>query len=127
MEGTAIMRRHMPLITQRIIFAHQALPGLPTITPRIDFDMEDLTRSRASQEPGDKSDDERDELLSALSSIESDDSGGKDGDKSGGKDGSKIPKPAGEAGRPRSGGYNLKEVLGWTKADFDKIQVRRIS
>ena len=35
----------------------------------------------------------------------------------------KIPKPPGEAGRPKSGGYKLEEALGWGKEDFAVIQV----
>lgn len=36
-----------------------------------------------------------------------------------------IRKPPGEPGRPRSGGFNLEEALGWPKDDFDRIQVGR--
>jgi hypothetical protein len=36
----------------------------------------------------------------------------------------KIQKPPGEAGRPKSGGFNLEETLGWSKEFFNKIQVR---
>ena len=37
-----------------------------------------------------------------------------------------IPKPAGEAGRPGRGGYNLKEALGWTATDFDQLKVHTV-
>ncbi|TCD61004.1 hypothetical protein EIP91_009174 [Steccherinum ochraceum] len=33
----------------------------------------------------------------------------------------KIPKPAGEAGRPNSGGYNLQDALNWPRARYDKV------
>lgn len=36
---------------------------------------------------------------------------------------SKIPKPPGEAGRPKSGGFNLEETLLWLKEYFNDIQV----
>ena len=93
---------------------------MPTITPHIDFDMEDLTCSEDTA----AADDDPEETLSTPSPLTSDDEsedinglGHKD------LDDAKIPKPPGEAGRPCSGGYNLRDVLGWTKADFDKIQV----
>ena len=40
---------------------------------------------------------------------------------------SKIPKPPGEAGRPKSGGFNLEEMLCWPKEDFNTIQVRHFN
>jgi hypothetical protein len=114
-----MIRCHLPLITARIIFIPQLLPDVPIITPRIDFQMEDLNPSRDSQGPEETlgSDDELNESLSALSSMESDEDEGEVDQR--------IPKPLGEAGRPGSGGYNLKDVLGWANADFDKIQVSR--
>ncbi|KAJ8073082.1 hypothetical protein PM082_019950 [Marasmius tenuissimus] len=36
----------------------------------------------------------------------------------------KIPKPEGEAGRPRRGGYNLEKVLGWSPKHFNRVKVR---
>jgi hypothetical protein len=38
-----------------------------------------------------------------------------------------IPKPAGEPGRPHSGGYNLELALGWKPVTFQKLQVFRCS
>ena len=40
------------------------------------------------------------------------------------KDSQQIPKPPGGPGRPRSGGYNLQEQLGWEKDEFEEIKVR---
>jgi hypothetical protein len=37
-----------------------------------------------------------------------------------------IPKPPGEAGRPHSGGFNLKEALAWPKPTYQKIEVSRL-
>ncbi|KAL0065611.1 hypothetical protein AAF712_007389 [Marasmius tenuissimus] len=34
----------------------------------------------------------------------------------------KIPKPEGEAGRPRRGGYNLEKVLGWSPKRFNRVK-----
>ncbi|THV01482.1 hypothetical protein K435DRAFT_617871, partial [Dendrothele bispora CBS 962.96] len=35
-----------------------------------------------------------------------------------------VPKPHGENGRPGRGGYALKDVLGWDKDEYKKVQVR---
>ena len=37
-----------------------------------------------------------------------------------------IVKPAGEAGRPGRGGYNLKEALGWSLTDFNQLKVTSV-
>ncbi|KAG6370125.1 hypothetical protein JVT61DRAFT_12425 [Boletus reticuloceps] len=37
-------------------------------------------------------------------------------------DGNKIPKPAGEAGRPGRGGYNLEEQIGWGETEFKNLK-----
>ncbi|KAH9478874.1 hypothetical protein JR316_0009336 [Psilocybe cubensis] len=34
-----------------------------------------------------------------------------------------IPKPDGEVGRPRRGGYNLEKQLGWNKRDYMELKV----
>jgi hypothetical protein len=109
-----MVQRHLSLITGRIVFTPQLLPDVPVVTPRVDFDLEDLKGPEEML----VSDDEPEGELSALSSMDTDESES-EGD-------GKIPKPLGEAGRPGSGGYNLKDVLGWTKSDFDKIQVREL-
>jgi hypothetical protein len=38
-------------------------------------------------------------------------------------EGSKIAKPPGEAGRKNSGGYNLKEALGWESKRWREFTV----
>lgn len=35
----------------------------------------------------------------------------------------KFPKPPGEPGRPKSGGYKLETALGWNEATFEAIRV----
>jgi hypothetical protein len=110
MEGTSIIRQHLPLITGRIIFTAQVSPDPPAITPRIDFNMEDLNTLSPGRQESDV--DDAEETPSELTDIEEEL-----------EDNEKILKPPGEAGRPGSGGYNLKEELGWSKAEFDKVQV----
>ena len=41
-------------------------------------------------------------------------------------DDAKIPKPAGEAGRPGRGGYNLEVTLDWNPKAFKKLKVRSL-
>lgn len=38
-----------------------------------------------------------------------------------------IPKPEGEAGRPKSGGYSLREALDWDEKDYTKVKVSKMS
>jgi hypothetical protein len=108
MQSTNMIRHHLPLITSCVVFTSQALSSTPPITPCTDFNMGDLTKSGCGQETEETS---GDSILSSLSSDEDED------------EISPIPKPVGQVGRPCSGGYNLREVLGWTKVEFDKIQV----
>lgn len=35
----------------------------------------------------------------------------------------KVPKPRGEVGRPRSGGYNLKTAMGWDDVRYESLKV----
>jgi hypothetical protein len=39
---------------------------------------------------------------------------------------SKIPRPAGEPGRPGRGGYTLQEALDWSPKAFSKFKVRKV-
>lgn len=80
------------------------------ITPRMDFYAEERDLTSLAKEQSECSD----EAMSELSVLESDEEP---------ISGHKIPKPPGEAGHPGSGGYNLKDVLGWAKAEFDQVQV----
>ena len=50
---------------------------------------------------------------STLSSLDEDDE----------ESSNKIPKPAGEVGRPGRGGYNLEEKMGWGEDSFKKLKV----
>jgi hypothetical protein len=104
-----MIQHHLPLITSHVVFTSQALPSTTPITRCTDFNIRDLTRSGCGQETEETSDNRP---LSILSSLSSD----KDEDEI-----SLIPKPVGQVGWPCSGGYNLREVLGWTKVEFDKI------
>jgi hypothetical protein len=38
-------------------------------------------------------------------------------------DDGRIPKPTGEAGRPKRGGYTLKDTLNWTVKDYMALKV----
>ena len=119
------VKRHLPLITTRIAFTTQVLPDRPVITPRIDFDTEErrrLTHSVAVENHLSLND------LTSEDMSTTDDEGEdfeseEDCKNELNNELTKIPKPPGEAGRPGSGGYNLKDALGWSKQDYDKVQV----
>ncbi|PPR02272.1 hypothetical protein CVT26_011748 [Gymnopilus dilepis] len=110
------LSRHLPVITNRIQFVSVKLAPPPVITQRIDFagmwscDSEPEKRAPAGLRQGvspelhDEGIDPEVDLASSGESEMSDDD-----DSS-----TKIPKPQGEPGRPRSGGYTLSKVLrGW--------------
>ncbi|KAJ3517896.1 hypothetical protein NLJ89_g212 [Agrocybe chaxingu] len=117
------LARHLPLITQRIEFTAPRNAGLPpVITPRIDFNtlwMEPLDTDTAtppmSRETSvlTESDNNSQEENASQDNEDGDDANGIN---------KKIPKPAGEPGRPHSGGYNLEnELQGWAPDLFTNI------
>ncbi|KAK7017886.1 hypothetical protein VNI00_018529 [Paramarasmius palmivorus] len=77
------------------------------------------TDSVQQQEAGQDGDDDGDVFIGITnldSSESSDDDAPDDGDAR-----PKIYKPAGEAGRPNNGGYNLRKVLKWSDDKFRKV------
>jgi hypothetical protein len=121
------IKSHLPLITTRLEFEFNVLPPPPQITARRDFgtnvrrkarhNFKPYSRPRArshSVEVGFQSD----SSLSALSSDEE----SVDGDINQ-VISMLIPKPKGEAGKANSGGYNLKQALGWTPKRFEEFDV----
>lgn len=130
---SAMISRPLPLITHRILFSTKALSTKPTITPRIKFPARtavkskeylhpqqerDLTPSASGSDDDDRmstNSDSESELseLSELSDSDIDIPSSK-----------KIPKPPGEPGRPRSGGYSIEVALAsWGKEEFVKVNV----
>ncbi|PPR02024.1 hypothetical protein CVT26_008718 [Gymnopilus dilepis] len=123
MMSMPYLARHSPTITNRIKFQRIKLPPLPDITVRTNFagkwlaesrpDASDTVRSSATEMLGTDSDlsseveDETDQLYDDEHTVPYDRS-------------RKIPKPQGEPGRPRSGGYTLSKVL---KAWGDEFKV----
>lgn len=123
-----MLSRHLPLITTRINFTANKVSVIhPAITHRISFAKEsecrDLTPSMHSisgnEEPNDHIlDDDRivdDDGESELSEDPEDAE----------FPATQIPKPAGEPGRPNSGGYSLEDVLApWGREELAKVTVR---
>ncbi|KDR65389.1 hypothetical protein GALMADRAFT_148733 [Galerina marginata CBS 339.88] len=115
------MSRHLPLITTRIQFTANKIPALPAITPRTFFakaegQSRDLTPSEhgasGDEEPGHVADENR--VLADDESELSDDPEEVFA--------SLVPKPAGEPGRPNSGGYSLEDALApWGKEQLGKV------
>ena len=116
-----MLSRHLPLITTRINFTANKVPAIhPAITHRISFakgECWDLTPSVHSIS-GNEEDDDRivdDEGESELSEDPEDVE----------FPATQIPKPAGEPGRPNSGGYSLEDSLApWGREELGKVTVR---
>lgn len=123
------IKSHLPLITTRIEFGFNTLPPPPQITTRRDFGPHIRRRGQHHSVPYNRPkprertpartlsvefDVQSDSSLSDLSDTEE----STDGDNLSSTSGL-IPKPEGEAGKARSGGYNLEEALGWPKKRFD--------
>lgn len=114
------IKSHLPLITTRIEFQLKELPPPPQITLRCDLGAQLRHQARRNSVPyscprftskdgpvrnqSTQPDPRSESLLSELSDSENDEKRNIP---------NKIPKPKGEAGRSNSGGYNLKEALGW--------------
>ncbi|KAF8874088.1 hypothetical protein BD779DRAFT_1678886 [Infundibulicybe gibba] len=123
------IQRHRALITARLEFDLSPVPCLPTITPCVEFTPEHLTPSgtshrgaAAGDRPGLESD-ERQGHASVSPDAESDRPlpilSLRKPPKS-----NKIPKPAGEPGRPGSGGFCVETELaehGWKKEDISAL------
>ena len=123
-----MLSRHLPLITTRINFTGNKVSVIhPAITHRISFAKEgecrDLTPSMHSisgnEEPNDHildddrivDDDGESELSEDPEDVEF--------------PATQIPKPAGEPGRPNSGGYSLEDSLApWGREELAKVMVR---
>lgn len=108
------LARHLPLITSRIEFRSSTIIGdTAIITPRMDFAEE------WSDTISDSGHDEDKDLapISDHSESEPDNEDFYPGD-------NKIPKPAGEPGRPGSGGYNIEsKLVGWSPDLVTNINV----
>lgn len=134
-----LVRRHLPVITSRLRFdpiCRRPRP-LPAITARIDLIG---ILSAASNQPGPVLQQPNSpEYTSTLrhSSADTDEDSFTESQHpqpvttDGSEDDNEvdtetlIPKPPGEPGRPRSGGYNLQEqLIGWTTEFYDEVKVR---
>lgn len=100
---------HLPIITSRIEFQPIKASCPPIITPRIDFNQE------WGSEHNHDADDDVDMISEHNYDSEHADSLFDDEDADESHHNKKIPKPAGEPGRPNSGGYNIEHKLrGWS-------------
>lgn len=121
MSASFPVKCHLPLVTTRIEFKFNVLPVPPQITPRRDFGAHIRRQNRRdsiapySCHAGSSSSHFRDVTPARSESLssESDDEKGFE----------KILKPPGEAGRVKSGGYDLQIALGWDYERFNKFCV----
>ena len=119
--------RHLPVITNRIVFLSAKSAPLPIITQRTDFagmwsfdnEFESQYCSREpSQSPGENFPGDNEIELSSRGESEISDEERNDNTAV-----KKVPKPQGEPGRPHSGGYALTKVLKSWGDDFKIITV----
>jgi hypothetical protein len=125
------LQKHQLLITPRIEFRLAPPPPLPLLTPRVEFDPDRLVRSRPPSDEGNEGGSNKRRRLSFSGRHASEDSDEHDDDPPGEASASSPstlkPKPAGEPGKPGSGGFSLENVLinvhKWAKKDYDALYV----
>jgi hypothetical protein len=110
------------------------LPSPPQITPRRDLgaglrrrvrhDSVPYSRPSTCKESPVRNRSVGFDLLRSMSPLSDPESSSSDEGKSDAPN--RIPKPAGEAGRSNSGGYNLKNVLGWEEKRYSEFTVSYI-
>lgn len=98
-------QRHFPPLTNRSMFRKEPLSTVSPLTSRTEFPLTDSTL----EQPVNTS-------VPVRHSV-----GGTNTLKT------YIPKPHGEVSRLSRGGYNLEEALGWSKAEYNSVQVFRLS
>lgn len=125
--------KHRPLITPRIEFQPMPRAPLPKITPRIEFDPERVASPRRRFEEDGMAKIESAKRRRLMTSDRQGDAEGSGGI----SDPSStilrvpglglIPKPAGEPGRPGSGGFALEDTLirdhNWLQKEMDDLNV----
>lgn len=128
------VKSHLPLITARIEFQLKKLPPPPQITPRRDLGAHLRRQARRSSVPYSHPRYTSEEAPvrnqspgfgrseSPLSDISESDSESSSDENTL----HRIPKPKGEAGRSNSGGYNLKQALGWEEERYSEFTVSYI-
>jgi hypothetical protein len=121
--GSAI-RSHLLLITPRIEFTPQHISELPSITPHISFN--DLPHQCPPPLVLADNMESSDVDMDVLSIDDDGDDGDSEEENVDGRE-TQIPKPAGVARWPSSGGYNLELALGWNKVTISKITVSHIA
>jgi len=136
-----MIARHLPLITNRIPFTLNPPPELPSLTTRNDFVIGEPLVTPSNSNPSTLPDTASSLKYSASvvffgaqkeMATRKEGKGKKVEEKEVQEEGNGaeeivvlIPKPSGEPGRPRSGGYSLDEVLGvWGAETLSKVTVR---
>ena len=126
------LRKHHPLITPWIKFQLAAPFPLPLLTLHIEFDPDRLVHSCPPSDEGNEGGSNKRCQLSSSGRHASEDSDEHDddcppGEASASSPSTLKPKPAGEPGKPGSGGFSLENVLinvhKWAKKDYDALYV----
>jgi len=123
-----MLSRHLPLITTRIHFtANKVSVVHPAITHRISFAKEDECRDLTpSMHSISENEQPNDLILDDVRIVDDDGESELSEDPEDAEfPATQIPKPAGEPGRPNSGGYSLEDSLApWGREELGKVTVR---
>ena len=135
MSASLPVKCHLPLITTRIEFQFNVLSPHPQITLRRDLGAvirrqarraTPYTRLKLKGKPVTARRDE-----SPLTDVTSSDADESDVEKSDVEEltvpSRKILKPKGEAGKSNSGGYNLKDAMGWEDKEYATFSVSQVT
>jgi hypothetical protein len=123
-----MLSRHLPLITTCIHFtANKVSVVHPAITHRISFAKEDECRDLTPSVHSISGNEQPNDLI--LDDVHIVDDNGESELSEDPEDpefpATQIPKPAGEPGRPNSGGYSLEDSLApWGREELGKVTVR---
>jgi hypothetical protein len=125
------LQKYRPLVTPQIEFREAPRPPLPVLTPHIEFDPDRLVHSHLPSDEGHEGGSNKRRRLSLSSRHDEDsDANGDDplpAEASAPSPSTLKPKPAGEPGKPGSGGFSLENMLinthKWVKKDYDALYV----
>jgi hypothetical protein len=130
------VKSHLPLITARIEFQLKELPPPPQITLRRDLGAHLRRQARHNSVPYSRCTSEETPVrnhrqsvrfdLRSVSPLSEMSDSGSSSDEDSSDTPNTIPKPKGEAGRSNSGGYNLKNALGWEEERYSEFTVSYI-
>ncbi|KDR65799.1 hypothetical protein GALMADRAFT_148382 [Galerina marginata CBS 339.88] len=119
-----MISRHLPLITHRVQFSSKVSSTAPLVTHRLEFDRQTAASKKPQLERRELTPSDSGSERNKDKDLESDLSDLTDSEEEATHSAvsKKIPKPAGEPGRPGSGGYSIDDTLAsWGKEEVLKV------